>query len=102
VGERARAGDDKHRAPHLSRIGQIFDFARRTNSYWYGEWQEIGLTDGHGGIHFNLDGIRGNPIEFAQLGGTGNWGSVPWSARELYLIGQNSEWLAKTVFYQNG
>ncbi|MCD4739543.1 MAG: hypothetical protein K8R89_09850 [Anaerolineae bacterium] len=99
--------------------GQIFGFARQTNAYWYGEWQEVGLTDGYassfdfgssfeqamnraGGIHFSLDGIIGNPIEFAELGGTGNWGSVPWSARELYLIWQNSEWLAKTIFYQNG
>jgi RHS repeat-associated protein len=98
---------------------QIGDFARQTKSHWYGEWHDIGLTDRRvssfnfgpsfeqamnraGNIHFNLDDIRGDPIEFAKLGGTGDFGQVPFTARELYLIWQNPEWLAKTIFYQNG
>lgn len=37
-----------------------------------------------------------------QLGGAGNFGSVPWTARELYLITNNPEWYAKAVFYMTG
>ena len=98
---------------------QMSDFARRTNSSWYGQWEDVGLTDGSvssfnfgpsfrqamnraGQIHFSLDGIIGDPVEFARLGGTGDFGQVPFTARELYLIGKKPEWLAKTVFYKGG
>jgi RHS repeat-associated protein len=98
---------------------QIVDFARQTQSHWYGEWGDAGLTDRPvssfnfgpafqqamdraGKINFALDGIRGNPVDFARLGSTGDFGQVPFTARELYLISQNPQWLAKTIFYQNG
>jgi len=102
----------------INDCGQLSDFARKTNSYWYGEWEKIGLADTvdswhfesgfkqamdrAGVIHFSLDGIYGSVTDFANLGGKGDFGQVPWTARELYLILQNPEWLAKTVFYQGG
>ena len=114
-----KLGNTSDAALGINDNGQLFGFARQTQSYWYGEWGDVGLTDRPvssfsfgpsfqqamdraGNIKFNLDGIRGDPVDFARLGGTGDWGDVPWPARELYLIWQNPEWLAKTIFYKDG
>jgi hypothetical protein len=55
-------------------------------------------------IHFNLDGIRGDPVVFANNFGKGTFGSssTKWAAVELYTILNSYQLCRKTVFYDNG
>jgi hypothetical protein len=87
-----------------------------------GDWQDAGLSDvspymssGQFGtafaqatnrariVHFNLEGIRGGYIDFANRS-TGDFyvAEVPYTATELYLIRQNPSLCRKTVFYEHG
>jgi hypothetical protein len=105
------------------RTTDLFGFARKTDSHWYGEWVDVGLSDVEpsfiygdwetaftqamdrsGKIHFNLDGIIGDPVEFARLGSMSGPGSggTPITAWELNQIRNNADWLSKTIFYRNG
>lgn len=54
-------------------------------------------------IHFNLEGIRGNPVEFAlRFGNNGQFVGTPhWTATELYII-RTEGYCPKTTFWDNG
>jgi hypothetical protein len=54
-------------------------------------------------IHYNLEGIRGNPVTFADTqGNQGRFAGTPnWAATELYII-RTEGYCNKTTFWQNG
>ncbi|NJM07822.1 hypothetical protein HC891_18955 [Candidatus Gracilibacteria bacterium] len=83
----------------------------------YGDWVSAGLSDvptryfekaftqavqkaEH--IHFNLEGIRGDPVEFAENLGSGSFKAWDITATELYRIRYNPALCSKTSFYLQG
>jgi hypothetical protein len=84
-----------------------------------GDWQAAGLTNSRvtvsdfdnifpevtGNaevIHFNLEGIQGDYVDFANLSAGVFDLSKPITATELYIVRNNPELCRKTVFYEQG
>ena len=84
--------------------------------YDYGDWISKGLATTYEPfeprfleaaqnaehIHFNLEGIRGDPVEFAETLGRTGFETGNYTAAELYNIRHSTGWCAKTSFYTEG
>jgi RHS repeat-associated protein len=92
--------------------------SERIYVYSYGDWNSQGLATSPISafdaafqeamtnaerIHYNLEGIRGNPVDFAnRYGNNGSFaGTNNFAATELYLI-RSRGYCRKTTFWDNG
>lgn len=82
----------------------------------YGDWMQEGLSSGVFSditfreaatnaerIHFNLEGIQGDPVDYSErYGNNGRLaGSSSFPATELYII-RKENYCRKTTFWDNG
>jgi hypothetical protein len=84
--------------------------------YEYGNWERQGLSGPTRNfepafesattiakrIHFNLEGIRGDPVVFAEKYGSGRFIDGYFVAWELYQIRRRPDLCRKTDFYTHG